>query len=114
MNQKMNHILLRIAIILLLIAPSLSMAKPEYMAKEGHICSYCHSSDGPPQLNDRGVYYATHDHSLQGYVEPPKTTPTPEPTKEIEIGIHMNTWDVGLTALLLLLSMLVVVYVIRL
>ena len=100
--------------LLLLLNTSMISARPEYAAKESRNCPFCHTRDGPPQLNEVGVYYGTHNHSLEGYVPPPKTTPTPEPTKEIEIGVHMNTWDVGLSALATILAMLVIVYAIRL
>ncbi|HLB71781.1 MAG: hypothetical protein OIN88_06010 [Candidatus Methanoperedens sp.] len=100
--------------LLLLLNTSMISARPEYAAKESRNCPFCHTRDGPPQLNEVGVYYGTHNHSLEGYVPSPKTTPTPEPTKEIEIGVHMNTWDVGLSALATILAMLVIVYAIRL
>ena len=100
--------------LLLLLNTSMISARPEYAAKESRNCPFCHTRDGPPQLNEVGVYYGTHNHSLEGYVPSPKTSPTPEPTKEIEIGVHMNTWDVGLSALATILAMLVIVYAIRL
>ncbi len=114
MNKKRTHIILLFVIIFLLYAPILSLARPEYAAKESRNCPYCHSRDGPPQLSDAGAYYATHNHSLDGYVPSPSVTPTPEPTKEIEIGVHMNTWDVGLTALSFLLIMLALIYIVKL
>jgi hypothetical protein len=90
------------------------LARPEYAVKESRNCPYCHTRDGPPQLNEIGVYYATHNHSMVGYVPAPKVTPTPALTPEIEIGVHMNTWDVGLRALAMILLILAVVYIIRL
>jgi hypothetical protein len=114
MNKKrLNQIILPLAIMLLLL-PSLISARPEYAVKESRNCPYCHSREGPPQLNEVGVYYGTHNHSLEGYVPSPKVTPTPEPTKEIEIGVHMNTWDVGMRAIATILIILIVVYAIRL
>lgn len=114
MNKKrLNQIILPLAIMLLLL-PSLISARPEYAVKESRNCPYCHSREGPPQLNEVGVYYGTHNHSLEGYVPSPKVTPTPEPTKEIEIGVHMNTWDVGMRAIATILILLIVVYAIRL
>ncbi len=113
MNRtNINHIIL--ICVLFLVCTSLASAKPEYAVKESRNCPFCHLRDGPPQLNEIGAYYGTHNHSLEGYVPLPKATPTPEPTKEIEIGVHMDTWDVGLRALLTILIMLVVVYIIRL
>jgi hypothetical protein len=114
MDNKQLQILLLLAIVLLSYLPALTSARPEYAVKESRNCPYCHSKDGPPQLNPTGIYYGTHNHSFAGYVPAPATTPTPEPTKEIEIGIHMNTWDVGLRALATILLILIVVYIIRL
>ena len=115
MNKKsINRILLLLAIVLLLYAPSLTSARPEYAVKESRNCPYCHTRDGPPQLNELGVYYGTHNHSMEGFVPSPKATPAPEPTKEVEIGVHMNTWDVGLSAFAAILIMLVLIFVIRL
>ena len=115
MNKKhINQIILLLVIVFLLYAPSLTSARPAYAVKESRNCPYCHARDGPPQLNEVGIYYGTHNHTFEGYVPLPKATPTPEPTKEIEIGVHMNTWDVGLRAMAIILLILVVVYVIRL
>ncbi len=115
MTKKYVHqIILLLAIVLMLYAPSLSSARPEYAVKESRNCPYCHSPQGPPQLNDVGVYYGTHNHSFEGFVAAPKVSPTPEPTPEVEIGVHMNTWDVGLRAMATIFLILLVVYVIRL
>ncbi|HEX7575774.1 MAG TPA: hypothetical protein VF360_05290 [Candidatus Methanoperedens sp.] len=113
MSQR-NQIILLVLLVLLLFVPSLTLARPEYAVKESKNCPFCHSTDGPPQLNEIGVYYATHNHSMVGYVPAPKVTPTPAPTPEIEIGVHMNTWDVGLRAMAMILLILAVLYIIRL
>ncbi len=114
MKIKISYQIILLFGVLLLFYTSFVSARPDYAVKESRNCPVCHLRDGPPQLNEIGVYYATHNHSLEGYVPAPVTTPTPEPTKEIEIGVHMDTWDVGLRALLTILLMLVLVYVIRL
>lgn len=114
MNNKHLQIIFLLAILLLSYLPSLTSARPEYAVKESRNCPYCHSRGGPPQLNQAGVYYGTHNHSFEGYVPSPEATPTPEPTKEMEIGIHMNTWDVGMRAIAAILLILIVVYIIRL
>lgn len=115
MNKKrMNQIILMVILVLLLFVPSLTSARPEYAVKESRNCPFCHTRDGPPQLNEMGVYYANNNHSMEGFVPPPTITPTPEPEKEIEIGVHMTTWDVGLRAMAIILLLLAVVYVIRL
>jgi hypothetical protein len=44
-----------------------SYAKPEYAAKEGQTCTYCHVTAGKPDLNDGGKYHAAHDHSRKRY-----------------------------------------------
>lgn len=98
----------------LLLYPALSSARPEYAARESRNCPYCHTRDGPPQLNEAGTYYGTNNHSLESYVPSPKMTPTPVPTEEIEIGVHMNTWDVGISALVTIVLILALVYAIRL
>jgi len=47
-----------------------AQARPEYAAKEGKPCSYCHVNPaGGGARNPRGVYYAMHDHSFTGYDE---------------------------------------------
>jgi hypothetical protein len=115
MNKiRINKIIFLVALVLLLFVPSLTSARPEYAVKESRNCPYCHTRDGPPQLNEVGVYYAQHNHSLEGYVPTPKATPIPEPEKEIEIGVHMTTWDVGMRAMAIILLTLAVVYIIRL
>lgn len=115
MNQtRSNHLFLLVLLVFLLLYPVLSSARPEYAARESRNCPYCHTRDGPPQLNEAGKYYGTHNHSLEGYVPSPKMTPTPVPTEEIEIGVHMNTWDVGISAFVMILFILALVYAIRL
>jgi hypothetical protein len=44
-----------------------SYAKPAYAKTEGKACTYCHVTEGKPELNEAGDYYAAHDHSLKGY-----------------------------------------------
>jgi hypothetical protein len=49
-----------------------SSAKPEYAKKESKTCTFCHSKveakDAMPKnLTEAGKYYASHDHSLDGY-----------------------------------------------
>lgn len=44
-----------------------SYAKPEYAKTEGKACTFCHVTEGKPELNVAGSYYAAHDHSLKGY-----------------------------------------------
>ncbi len=115
MNKMyIKQIILMLAIMSLLLVPPFVSARPEYAVKESKSCSVCHASDGPPQLNDIGVYYALHNHSLAGYVPPPKVTPAPSVTPQMEIGVHMNTWDVGLRVMSTILLILIVVYIIRL
>lgn len=101
-------------IIFIFLFPILTSARFDYSAKESRNCPYCHTRDGPPQLNEVGMYYGTNNHSLTGFVPSPKVTPTPVPTEDIEIGVHMNTWDVGISAFISILLILVLVYAIRL
>ena len=44
-----------------------SYAKPEYAKTEGKSCTFCHVTEGKPDLNEAGKYYAGHEHSLKGY-----------------------------------------------
>jgi hypothetical protein len=44
-----------------------SYAKPEYAKTEGKACTFCHVTEGKPDLNEAGTYYGAHDHSLKGY-----------------------------------------------
>jgi len=44
-----------------------SYAKPEYAKTEEKACTYCHVTEGKPDLNEAGKYYAAHEHSLKGY-----------------------------------------------
>ncbi len=113
MNKRfINLIILSLGIVLLL--SSMAHARTEYAVKESRNCPYCHTVDGPPQLNEIGVYYATNNHSLEGYVPSPEATPSPEPTEKIEIGVHMDIWNVGMIAFATILLMLILVYAIRL
>ena len=113
-KENITRIILVGSILLMLYVPSFTSARPEYAVKESRNCPYCHAKDGPPQLNDIGVYYATHNHSFEGYVPTPKPSPTPEPTKEVEIGVHMNTWNVGMIVFATILLILAIVFAIRL
>lgn len=113
MKTMIKQTILLLAVVLLFYTSAIS-ARPEYAVKESRNCPYCHSPQGPPQLNDAGIYYGTHNHSLEGYAPAPKVSPTPEPTQQVEIGVHMNTWDVGLRAFAIIFLILIVVYVIRL
>jgi hypothetical protein len=59
-------------------------AIPEYTEKEKKECAFCHPNGDLFALNDAGVYYAEHGHSLEGYEEaaPAKPAPPkPEPAK---------------------------------
>ncbi len=113
--MKGKRLILRLFVLITLLSlASLTAARVEYAVKESRNCPYCHTREGPPQLNEAGIYYGTHNHSFAGYVPSPKTTPTPEPTIEKEIGVHMNTWEVGLKVLAAILLMMVLVYMIRL
>ncbi|MDW7727431.1 MAG: hypothetical protein SCH70_10060 [Candidatus Methanoperedens sp.] len=95
-----------------LLFSQVASATPEYAVKESRNCPFCHASDGPPQLNERGEYYGINNHSLEGFVPSPASTPEPE--NENEIGVHMNVWVVGSISFAFLLLMLVFIYVIRL
>ena len=46
-------------------------AKPEYTRRTSKDCSFCHVPPGY-NLNEAGKYYQEHQHSLKGYVPPPK------------------------------------------
>ena len=63
----MTQVFLLLVIALLLYTPILTSARPEYAARESRNCPYCHTREGPPQLNEIGVYYGSHNHSFEGY-----------------------------------------------
>ena len=49
-----------------------SYGKPEYAKKEKKACTFCHGKVEakeamPKNLTEAGKYYASHDHSLDGY-----------------------------------------------
>ena len=113
-RSKSIQIFLLFMLVFLVLSPALSLARPEYAAKESRNCPYCHTRDGPPQLNEAGTFYGTNNHSLAGYTPSPSVTPTPVPTEEIVIGVHMNTWDVGIQAFITILLIIALVYIIRL
>ena len=66
-------------------------ATQEYALKEGRACQYCHVSGSPGTINEnsqrrepldvnrRGMYYQTHNHSMEGYMEPRLQQNIPEP-----------------------------------
>lgn len=72
---------LPLAVALLLWGASGAKARPQYALKEGKACLYCHISASPGALdpmtkalqattrNSRGLYYAAHNHTFDGYVE---------------------------------------------
>ena len=111
-KKRLNLFILVLTIFLLF--SSIASARTDYAAKESRNCPYCHASDGPPQLNERGAYYGMNDHSLDGFVPSPASTPEGEPEEEHDIGVHMNVWDVGSLMFVFLLLMMGFIYVIRL
>jgi hypothetical protein len=70
-----------LGLLLLLALPGTALARPEYAAKETKACLYCHRSPTPgaanprtgvretTERNPRGLYYAAHNHTFQGYQE---------------------------------------------
>lgn len=57
-------------------------AIPDYTDKEKKECAFCHPNGDLFALNDAGVYYAEHGHSLEGYGEEEPAAPAkPEPPK---------------------------------
>lgn len=111
-EKRLNLVILVLAIFLLF--SPIASARADYAAKESRNCPYCHASDGPPQLNERGAYYGINDHSLEGFVPSTASAPESEPEEEHEIGVHMNVWEVGSLMFIFLLLMLVFIYAIRL
>jgi len=58
------------AIVGLIAIGSTAQAKPEYARKEKKACAYCHvKEEGGGPRNPRGVYYAMHAKSFEGYDE---------------------------------------------
>src|SRR5207248_10615416 len=58
-----------------------AQAKPEYARREKKNCAYCHTNPaGGGARNFRGMYYATHNHSFEGFGEDkPATQPSERP-----------------------------------
>ena len=66
-------------------------ATEEYAQKEGRACQYCHVSGSPGRINEvtkrrepvdinkRGLYYQTHNLSMDGYIEPRVIPNAPPP-----------------------------------
>ncbi len=66
-------------------------ATEQYAQKEGRACQYCHVSGLPGRINEvtkrrepvdvnkRGLYYQTHNHSMDGYIEPRVIPNAPPP-----------------------------------
>jgi hypothetical protein len=51
----------------LMMAAGASYAKPEYAKKEMKMCGHCHiNPNGGGDRNERGKYYAMHDHTFKG------------------------------------------------
>ncbi len=49
---------------------AVAQAKPEYAKKENKACGYCHvKEEGGGRRNMRGVYYAMHNHTFEGFKE---------------------------------------------
>lgn len=69
-------------------------ARPQYAAKEGKTCTFCHvkPSGGMP-LTAAGQYYKAHGHSLKGYkpAAPAKPAAKPKTTPLAKPGAKPNT-----------------------
>src|SRR5947209_6569730 len=65
--MKVNSIVLILAAVC---APVAVYARPVYAIKEGKQCVYCHvNPKGGGARNQRGLYYAAHNHTFEGYDE---------------------------------------------
>jgi hypothetical protein len=58
----------------ILVSTTATYGKAEYAKKEGRKCAFCHAKVEakeamPKNLTDAGKYYASHEHSLDGYTE---------------------------------------------
>lgn len=115
-KTKTVHLLLKyrikiILIIAFLFTPYLASAIPGYASKENVDCSYCHSNNGPPQLNQVGIYYRNNDYSLQGYNSSTQENITLEPAvtgtsgKYIGLALDISIFIslAGIIAIILLL-----------
>jgi hypothetical protein len=74
MRQILGVLLGTVAIAVVVVTQPVD-AKPEYTRKTTKACAYCHQPPGY-NLNDAGKYYADHNHSLKGYIQPPKPKPS--------------------------------------
>jgi hypothetical protein len=50
----------------ILLAPTVSVAKPEYSRRTKKECGFCHPKDSW-DINEAGKYFRDHQHSLDGY-----------------------------------------------
>jgi len=58
----------------ILVCTTATYGKPDYAKKEKKNCVFCHAKVEAKEamsknLTEAGKYYASHDHSLDGYVE---------------------------------------------
>jgi hypothetical protein len=50
----------------ILLAPAVTVAKPEYSRRTKKECGFCHPKDSW-DINEAGKYFRDHQHSLEGY-----------------------------------------------
>jgi len=70
-----------------------SFARPEYARKENKMCGYCHvNPNGGGSRNPRGVFYAMHNHTFDGYDE--AKVMGADPTKRSGPPAYHSAWKV--------------------
>jgi hypothetical protein len=83
----------------LLALAAASQAKPEYARKEKKQCGYCHTNPaGGGARNPRGVFYAMHNHTFEGYDEAKVMGAQAETPKKSGPPAFKSAWKVEVPA----------------
>jgi hypothetical protein len=83
----------------LLALAAASQAKPEYARKEKKQCGYCHTNPaGGGARNARGVFYAMHNHTFEGYDEAKVMGTAGETAKKGGTPAFKSAWKVEVPA----------------
>jgi hypothetical protein len=83
----------------MIVPAALSHAKPAYARKENKSCVYCHANPaGGGARNPRGVFYAMHNHTFEGYNEAKVMGTAAEAPKKAGPPAFKSAWKVDVSA----------------